>query len=155
MIDQLRKVRYDKQQAEQPKPAEKPAPKPWKPTAGEMVQITRPGNGFAEGVIVKIIKLCPCCGRPVAINPFGDEVLLWNYLPVREEDRAAKVGDYIKLIHQDHPVGYTGTVQKVIDSGSGPDFDMVYINIEGKRIALLQKRYRVLVPYDPQEAEHA
>jgi hypothetical protein len=159
MIDQLRKVRYDKQQAEQPKPAEKPAPKSWKPAAGDLVQIVKDRFlGIGAGNIVKIEKF-HASGYPMArgndgnLHPMGFD----DIRPVREEDRPAKVGEWVEITKSNYSeyVYQTGDILKVIDRASDGARLPIVENKKGKRFFVTPSEYRVLVPYDPTEAAHA
>jgi hypothetical protein len=154
MLDQLRKVRFAKQQAEQPKPAEKPsAPAPWKPKAGEMVYLDKDMNGLTAGTIVNVEGICNVCGEPYTLNAGGRKLHLWaKYLrPVRKEDRPAKVGEWVKTINPSAHNIPGGTILKC-EKGKGEP-----ISFGGDRY-ISPHNYRVLVPYDPTnptEAAHA
>lgn len=87
------------QQAEKPKKAEKPAPAPWKPAVGDLVYMTRDCEGYKKDDITKISSICGPCHKPKSHNPAGREVHLpaGSYLPVREVDRPAKAGEWVRL----------------------------------------------------------
>jgi hypothetical protein len=142
-------------------------PAPWRPAVGDLVYIKgNPMFGeFDAGSIVKVETIC-ISGHSRARDKSGKIVCLLPgaILPVREEDRPAKVGEWVETLvdskHDDFNGNlryHKGDILHITDCIPEKENwwhkkGVRYDHPACKHFVIENNEYRVLVPYDPTEA---
>ena len=145
-IDRLQRIASNLR-AEQPAPA----PAPWKPKAGDLVQITADKSGwFKPDTFVTVVDICACSHPRVRQDGCIRCLHQTTYLPVREEERPAKVGEHIRVLKdsvhdrykKDDILHVTENIQEGYWSGKA----VTYEHPKCSMYIIEHKDYRVLVP---------